>query len=73
MAMANPVQLSAMLSPFSIVLSPVMLLSGCFAMVYFGWFAMVSNLITVFLETPYIPSEGEYGYGFTPQQTSACK
>lgn len=46
-------------------------MAGLFQSAYFGWFAFVSNLISVFLEEPYEPAKGMKGYGFTPQQTSA--
>ncbi|KAL9049415.1 MAG: hypothetical protein Q9162_007225 [Coniocarpon cinnabarinum] len=57
-------------APFLIVFSPVTVIGGLFSAVYFGFFAMVANLISIFLEQPWAPKKGMHGYGFDFQTTS---
>ncbi|KAL9089904.1 MAG: hypothetical protein Q9159_002261 [Coniocarpon cinnabarinum] len=58
-------------APFLILFSPVTIMAGLFGAIFFGWFSVISNLISIFLEEPWAPRKGLHGYGFSYQQTSA--
>ncbi|KAI9694493.1 MAG: hypothetical protein M1822_000109 [Bathelium mastoideum] len=55
----------ALVSPFTIILCPATILCGTFSMINFGWGIAVTNLLSIFLQSPY-PA----GYGFNPQQNA---
>ncbi|KAG6999255.1 dipeptidyl-aminopeptidase B [Physcia stellaris] len=52
--------------PFLIGLSPVVLITGIFVLLIFGFTIALAVIVSIFLQTP----EDEGGYGFSPLQNS---